>query len=183
MVDFAAAALGEENRALVQRVWDRHFKIMGPCDVPRALGWRSPDPDRPLRPFGGPRGDGAGRRGDRGDRPPRSQNSHRHQFAEINEAWRHLPESLQEAPLGRQPGNPSQARPHRHGLRGHLQHRLWGQGHGRACPYGAGISGGREARLRDSQRCAGHWSWSGRRRASPCAPWAASGFRRASRPS
>ena len=24
-----AAALGEENRALVQRVWDRHFKIMG----------------------------------------------------------------------------------------------------------------------------------------------------------
>ena len=29
MVDFAAAALGEENRALVQRVWDRHFKIMG----------------------------------------------------------------------------------------------------------------------------------------------------------
>lgn len=29
MVDFATAALGEENRALVQRVWDRHFKIMG----------------------------------------------------------------------------------------------------------------------------------------------------------
>lgn len=26
---------------------------------------------------------------------PRSQSSHKHQFAEINEAWRHLPESVQ----------------------------------------------------------------------------------------
>ncbi len=34
---------------------------------------------------------------------PRSQNSHRHQFAEINEAWRHLPESLQEAPWAASP--------------------------------------------------------------------------------
>lgn len=30
MVDFAAAALGEENRALVQRVWDKHFRTMEP---------------------------------------------------------------------------------------------------------------------------------------------------------
>lgn len=30
MVDFATAALGEENRALVQRVWDRHFRTMEP---------------------------------------------------------------------------------------------------------------------------------------------------------
>lgn len=30
-VDFATAALGEEHRATVQRVFDRHFKIMGPC--------------------------------------------------------------------------------------------------------------------------------------------------------
>ena len=29
---------------------------------------------------------------------PRSTNSHRHQFAEINDAWRHLPESLSEMP-------------------------------------------------------------------------------------
>lgn len=34
---------------------------------------------------------------------PRSQSSHRHQFAEINEAWRHLPESLQEAPWAASP--------------------------------------------------------------------------------
>lgn len=34
---------------------------------------------------------------------PRSANSHRHQFAEINEAWRHLPESLQEAPWAASP--------------------------------------------------------------------------------
>jgi len=34
---------------------------------------------------------------------PRSQNSHRHQFAEIKEAWRHLPESLQEAPWAASP--------------------------------------------------------------------------------
>lgn len=34
---------------------------------------------------------------------PRSQNSHNHQFAEINEAWRHLPESLQEAPWAASP--------------------------------------------------------------------------------
>ena len=29
---------------------------------------------------------------------PRSQATHRHQFAEINDAWRHLPESLHDAP-------------------------------------------------------------------------------------
>lgn len=34
---------------------------------------------------------------------PRSQSSHRHQFAEISEAWRHLPESLQEAPWAASP--------------------------------------------------------------------------------
>lgn len=34
---------------------------------------------------------------------PRSQNSHRHQFSEINEAWRHLPETLQEAPWAASP--------------------------------------------------------------------------------
>lgn len=34
---------------------------------------------------------------------PRSINSHRHQFAEINEAWRHLPESLQDAPWAASP--------------------------------------------------------------------------------
>lgn len=34
---------------------------------------------------------------------PRSQSSHRHQFAEINEAWRHLPESLHEAPWAASP--------------------------------------------------------------------------------
>lgn len=34
---------------------------------------------------------------------PRSASSHKHQFAEINEAWRHLPESLQEAPWAASP--------------------------------------------------------------------------------
>ena len=34
---------------------------------------------------------------------PRSGNSHRHQFAEINEAWRHLPEAVQDMPWAASP--------------------------------------------------------------------------------
>lgn len=30
MVDFATAALGEEHRPLVQKVWDKHFRTMEP---------------------------------------------------------------------------------------------------------------------------------------------------------
>lgn len=34
---------------------------------------------------------------------PRSGSSHRHQFAEINEAWRHLPEAVQDMPWAASP--------------------------------------------------------------------------------
>jgi len=34
---------------------------------------------------------------------PRSQSSHKHQFAEINEAWRHLPEHLQDRKWSKSP--------------------------------------------------------------------------------
>lgn len=30
-IAWAVAAMGEENRALVQKVWDTHFKLYGPC--------------------------------------------------------------------------------------------------------------------------------------------------------
>ena len=40
---------------------------------------------------------------------PRSQNSHNHQFAEINDAWRHLPERLQYMPWA---ANPETLRKH-----------------------------------------------------------------------
>ena len=40
---------------------------------------------------------------------PRGGNSHRHQFAEINDAWRHLPERLQSMPWA---ANPETLRKH-----------------------------------------------------------------------